>query len=120
MRRPTWLPLIIAGPPTGLTVLFATTAAHHLQPDLTVIAVVAYLGVLSLSINGWLRLLAQRGLEQQSKLRQEKPDPKLQLKTLEQNQPSPSRDEMDRPSSPTGEHLAQVLTLRREENAGGR
>jgi hypothetical protein len=120
MRRQAWLSsLIIAGPPTGLTVLFAMTAARQLQPDLTVIAVVAYLGALSVSIHAWLRLQEQRGLEQQSKLSQEEHHLAMQLRNLERDQRSQSRDEKGRPISHTSEDLAPILTLRRKENAEG-
>jgi hypothetical protein len=119
MRRQAWQSsLIIAGPPTGLTVLFATTSARQLPPDLTVIAVVAYLGALSVSIQAWLRLQERRGLEQQSKLRQEENHLELEPKNLERDQRSPSRDETDWRTSDTSEHLAPILTLRRKEKAG--
>jgi hypothetical protein len=119
MRRQAWLSLIIAGPPTGLTVLFAMTAAYQLQPDLTVIAVVAYLGVLSVSVHAWLRVQEQRGLEQQSRLRQENHNLELRLKSLEPDARTPNRDDRDPRSSPTSEPIATVVMLRPKGNAGG-
>jgi hypothetical protein len=116
--------LIIVAPPTGLTVWFAAMASRQLQPEQTAIAVVAYLGVLSVSFHTWLRLQEQRsrrGDMQQDGLQEKNHEVELDVDSLlvQQRQQSPRTGEVDPHSGALGGDLAPVLMLHRKDNTEG-